>query len=71
MAGAVIVIIVGVAVAVAVVIAAAVIMAPGKGSGENLKKSSPRRKERFSSGFPVRNGARVGVTGVPINILPV
>ena len=33
------------------VVRAVVVMAPGKGSGKNLKKSSPRRKREFPSGF--------------------
>ena len=37
-------------------IATAVIMAPGKGSGENLKKSSPRRKGGFPSGLLIQKG---------------
>ena len=38
------------AVVITVGMAVAVVMAPGKNSGKNLKKSSPRRKR----GFPLR-----------------
>ena len=49
---AVIVITVGVIVMVmAVGVAVAMAMAPGKGSGKNPKKSSPRKKRGFPSGF--------------------
>ena len=59
MAVAAVVIIMGgvVAVVMAVGVAAAVVITPGKGSGENLKKSSPRRKEGFPLGFSMRKGA--------------
>ena len=69
---AVVVIIVGgvVAVVMAVVMAAAVVMAPGKGSGENPEKSFPRREGGVPSGFPIGEGARVGVIGVPLDALP-
>ena len=70
MAVAAVVIVIRVAVAVAVIIMAVAVMAPKKGSGENLKKSSPRRKERFPSGFLTRDGARVRVIGTPIDISP-
>ena len=59
-----------VAVAVAVVVAAAVVIAPGKGSGENPEKSSPRKEGGFPSGLLMRKGARVGVIKAPFNILP-
>ena len=36
---------------VAVGITAAMVMAPGKGSGKNPEKSSPRKKGEFLSGF--------------------
>ena len=39
------------AVIIAVGMAAAVVMAPGKGSGENPKKSSPRKKRGLLLGF--------------------
>ena len=39
-----------VVVVIAVGVAAAVVMAPGKGSGKNLKKSSPQKK----GGIPLR-----------------
>ena len=52
-----VVIITGGAMAVAMaVVAAAVAVAPGKGSGKNPKKSSPRRKGGFPSGFLMREG---------------
>ena len=66
----VIVIVIGVVVAVTVVMAAAAVMAPGKGSGKNLEKSFLRKKGRFPSGFPVRDGARVRVIGTSIDVLP-
>ena len=61
-----------VAVVVAVVMAMvmAAVMAPGKGSGENPEKSSLRRENRFLLGFLIQDGARVGVIGTLINILP-
>ena len=43
----------GVMVVVIMVVAAVVVMAPGKGSGKNLKKSSPRRKKGVPSGLPI------------------
>ena len=46
----------GVVVVIMAVIAAAVVMAPGKGSGKNLKKSSPRRKGGLPSGLLMRKG---------------
>ena len=39
------------AVIIAVGMAAIMAVAPGKGSEENLKKSSPRKKGGFPSGF--------------------
>ena len=66
-----VVVITGGVVAVAVaVVAAAVVIAPGKGSGKNPKKSSPRRKGGVPSGLPTRKGVRVGVIGVPLDALP-
>ena len=66
-----VVIITGRAVVVIVaVVAAAVVMAPGKGSGENPKKSSPRREKGVPSGLPMRKGAQVGVISAPFNALP-
>ena len=44
------------AVVMAVIMAAAVVMAPGKGSGENPEKSSPRKKGGFPSGFLTQKG---------------
>ena len=69
---AVMVIIVRVAVVIvmAVIMAAAVVIAPGKGSGKNPKKSSPRKKGRFTLGFLMQNGVCIGVIGIPINISP-
>ena len=55
---------------IAVVMAVAAVMTPGKGSGENLKKSSLWREGRFFLRFLMRDGACVGVIGIPINILP-
>ena len=51
---AVVIIIRGVIAVIMAVVAAVVVMAPGKGSGENLKKSFPRRKGGFPSGFLIR-----------------
>ena len=56
--------------AMAVSIAAAVVMAPGKGSGKNPEKSSPRRKGGFPSGLLIQKKARVGVIGIPLDISP-
>ena len=61
----------GVVAVVVAVVVAAVVMAPGKGSGKNPEKSSPRRKGGFPLGFLTRKGVRVGVIGVPLDILPV
>ena len=58
------------AVIMAVGVAAAVVMAPGKGSGKNPKKSSPRREGGFLSGFPMQKGVRVGVIRVFLDISP-
>ena len=57
------------AVAVAVV-TAAVVMAPGKGSGENPKKSFLRRERGIPLGLPMQKGVRIGVIGIPFNALP-
>ena len=54
----------------AMVMAAAVVMAPGKGSGKNPEKSSPRREGGFPSGLLMQKGVRVGVIGVPLDVLP-
>ena len=72
MAVVVMVIITGVVVTVVmvVIIAAAAVIAPKKGSGKNPEKLSPQRKGKFPSGFLIQNGARVGVIGALINILP-
>ena len=71
MAVVVVVIITGRVVAVVMaVMAAAVVMAPGKGSGENPEKSSPRREGGLSLGLPIQKGARVRVIKVPFNALP-
>ena len=51
---AVVIIMVGVVMVImAVIMAAAVVMAPGKGSGENFKKSSLRREGGFLLRFPM------------------
>ena len=50
------VIIMAVAVAGVAVAKAAIIVAPGKGSGKNLKKSSPWKKGGFFLGFLIRKG---------------
>ena len=55
---------------VAVIITAAVVMAPGKGSKKNPQKFFPRKKRRFPSGLLMRDGARVRVISILINILP-
>ena len=54
-----VVIITGVVMAVimAVGVMAAVVIIPGKGSGKNPEKSSPRRKGGLPSGFPTQKGA--------------
>ena len=72
MAVAAVVIITGGAVAVvmAVGMAAAVIITPGKGSGKNPEKSSPRRKRGFPSGFLTQKEVQVGVIRVPFDISP-
>ena len=57
---------VAVMVIVAVVMMMAVAVTLEKGSEKNPKKSSPQRKERFSSGLLIRNGARIGVISAPI-----
>ena len=44
------------AVVMAVGVAAAVVMAPGKGSGKNPEKSSPRREGGFPLGLLTREG---------------
>ena len=68
---AVIIITVGVmAVIMAVGITAAVIMAPGKGSGKNPEKSSPRRKGGLPLRLLTRKGAQMGVIGAPLDISP-
>ena len=59
-----------VAVIMAVGVAAAVVVAPGKGSGKNPEKSSLRREEGFPLGFLIREGARVGVIGAPLDASP-
>ena len=43
----------GAVVVVMAVVAAAVVMAPGKGSGKNPEKSSPRRERGVPLGFPM------------------
>ena len=72
MAVAAVVIITGgvVAVVMAVNVVTAVVIAPGKGSGKNPEKSSLRRKEGLPSGLLTQKGARMGVTGAPLNISP-
>ena len=45
-----------IAVVMAVGVAAAVVMAPGKGSGKNPEKFSPRRKGGFPLGLLMRKG---------------
>ena len=54
---AVVVIMGGVVAVVVAVVAAAVVMAPGKGSGKNPEKSSPRKEGGVPSGFPTQKGA--------------
>ena len=46
----------GVMVIIMAVVAAAVVMAPGKGSGKNPEKSSPRRKKGIFLGLPMQEG---------------
>ena len=67
---AVVIIIGGVMAVVMAVVITAVVMAPGKGSGKNPKKSSLRRKGGLPLGFLMREGARVGVIGAPLDTLP-
>ena len=47
----------GVMAVVVAMVVAVVVMAPGKGSGENPEKSSPRRKGGFPLGLLMRKGA--------------
>ena len=68
---AVVVITVGViAVIMAMGVAAVMVITPGKGSKENPKKSSPRRKGGFPLGLPMQKRARVGVIRAPLDISP-
>ena len=60
----------GVMAVVMAVVAAAVVITPGKGSGKNPEKSSPRRKKGVPSGLPTQEGVRVGVIGAPLDTLP-
>ena len=60
----------GVMAVIIAVVAAAMVMAPGKGSGKNPEKSSPRRKKGFPSGLLTREGVQVGVIRAPLNISP-
>ena len=60
----------GVMAVVMTVVTAVVVITPGKGSGKNPEKSSPRRKGGFPSGLLIRKGARVRVTRIPLNALP-
>ena len=59
-----------VAVVMAVIIVAAVVMAPGKGFGKNPEKSSLWREGKLLSWFLMRNGVRVRVISIPIDISP-
>ena len=59
----------GVMAVIMAVVAAAVVMAPGKGSGENPEKSSPRKKGELLSGLLTQKGAQVGIIRAPLNIL--
>ena len=59
-----------VVVIIAVGVAAAVVMAPGKGSGKNPKKSSPRREGGFPLGLLMRKRAQIRVIGAPLDALP-
>ena len=71
MAMVVMVIITGGVMAVAMaVVAAAVVVAPGKSSGKNPEKSSPRKKGEIPSGLPTQKGARVGVISAPLDASP-
>ena len=58
------------AVAGVVVIKAAGVMAPGKGSGKNPEKFSPRKKRGFPSGFPTQKRVQIRVISAPINTSP-
>ena len=70
MAVAVVVVIIIVEVAVAVIIVAAVVMALGKSSEKNPEKSFLRKGGRSPSELLARDGARVVVISVPINVSP-
>ena len=47
----------GVIAVVMVIVVAVMVMAPGKNSGKNLKKSSPRKKKGIPLGLLTRKGA--------------
>ena len=47
-----------------------IIMAPGKGSGKNPKKSSPRKKKGIPSGLLTQKKAQIGVIGAPLDASP-
>ena len=66
----VVVVMAAVMVIVVAVARAVVVMAPGKGFRKNPEKFSPRKKGGLPSGFLMREGAWVGVIGVPINTSP-
>ena len=51
-------------------VAAAVVITPGKGSGKNPKKSSPRRKRGLPLGLLIQKGVQVGVINAPLDTLP-
>ena len=45
-------------------------MAPGKGSGENPEKSSPRKKGRLPSGLLTQKKTQIRVIKAPLDISP-
>ena len=60
----------GVMAVIITVVATAVVITPGKGSGKNPEKSSPRRKRGIPLGLLTQKGAQMGVIGAPLNALP-
>ena len=67
---AVVIIIKGVMAVVITIMAVVMVMAPGKGSGKNPEKSSPRKKRGIPLRLPIQKGVQVGVIGIPLDTLP-
>ena len=65
-----VIIIRGVMAVIMAVVAAAVVMAPGKDSGKNPEKSSPRRKRGIPLRLPTQKGVQMGVINVPLDTSP-